>query len=264
MNPQDQKIQELERKNEELNKKLEDFSSQLQETKRSIESHTHLGNDGSSRLYHGDIVLKPGRKFQSGSMALEEFSGNNAFQGSLVVGKDADSSGAQGKFKSAQVALVHLPDTDGTTNYSYLLGIRTPSYVGTDGNIVSGGTTFTQNTFTFEVNELVGAYLQVYNPSVAGEWDTYEIASNTASGITITGGTWTFTGNASAWYVYMPVYLGWSEFPWRRVYTTDGISGGIRFGQGDTNGGQNALLYTDGTSLKFRKKDGSIKIITMA
>lgn len=260
------KIKDLEQKNQELERKIQDFSTQLDEIKNGLETHTHSGNDGSTYIYGEPIKLKPGAGFSTGKFGFVDYQDSSRIFGFQVVGDGVSDSGLTDSIKNTtQLTIEHQPLTNGSSNNTFYYGYRSPLYasgVTNGGKIVSGGTTLTQSKFEWETNELDGAFVLVKD-SANSTFDVYEIASNTSTVITITGGTWTFSSANAEFVIFVPVYLGSADFPWRRIYTTDGSGGGIRFGMGDTNGGQNALLYTDGTALKFRKKDGTVTTVTV-
>ena len=261
-----QLIQELQTKNEELTKKLDELSNSFNEVKRILEEHAHTGTDGSIKVYNSDIALKSGTGISVGKYGFVDFEDDNQIFGITVVGDAIGQSGnLSSLLNSSQIIIEHQPNTNGTTNQTFYYGYRSPLYSGVNsGSVTSGGTTLSQNKFTWTTNELYGAYVIAYDSAHPTQFDFYEIASNTATQLTITGGTWTFTDVATNFYIIVPIYLGASAYPWRRVYTMDGAGGGIRFGGGDTNGGQNTLLYTEGDVLKFRLLNGDIKTVTLA
>ena len=242
---------------EETKKKLSDMENEFAKFKTLFEKHGHTGLDESVRLTD-TIELKEGTYMKTGCVSLQGISekerNDSNLIGAFIVGNDINAADGS---ENTQLIVQHAK---GSLN-SFFYGNRKPLYQGSTGSITSGGTTLAQTNYNWTTNELAGAF--IYVNTTATEFDFYEIASNTASTITITGGTWTATVSTPYWFIFMPVYLGSSQFPWRRVYTMDGSTGGIRFGGGDTNGGQNALLYTDGTDLKFRKKDGTVTTVTV-
>lgn len=253
-----------------LKKEIESLKKLVLDIQVQLKKHTHSGQDGSNNLWQNDIVLIPGLRFQTGSFSLEENSGKNASgdnlnRGALVVGKQATGGGTTSRISDGtQLTIEHQPETNESSNQTFFYGFRSPVCLGnSSGTVVSGGTVLTQSEFNWRTNELAGAYVAVINPATPSEFDFFEIASNTENTLTITGGTWSFSGTDANFTVSVPVYLGSANTPWRRLYTMDGIAGGLRFGGGDTNGGQNALLYTDGADLKFRKKDGTITTVTV-
>ena len=255
-----------------LIKQVSDLEAKLLNLERILSTHTHRGNDGSDFIFNDSIKLKPGQSFEVGSFGLTEYNGaasdgSTIQQGLIVVG--LDDSLVNG-FENTQLIIEHQPETDSTsiaagTNQSFFHALRGRAYLGSDGVVSSSGTTMTTTQYNFGVNELAGLLLSVYDPLAAnaGQFDVYEIASNTANAITITGGTWTFSGTNCSYQIHIPVYLGSAINVWRRVYTGDGSGGGIRFGYGDTNGAQNGLLYMSGQDLKWRQPDGTVTTVTV-
>lgn len=248
---QQQEINNLKQANEELTLRIEQLET-------AMLNHTHTGQDGSNYLYNESIKLKPGSFFNTGKAALAESSNEDTQVAGLVVGDSADVEGTLNTAKGAQFTIEHQKSTDGSTNQTFIYSYRNPVYIGTSGSVSSGGTTLSQNEFAWTTNELDGAYVIAYDSANPGQFDVFEIASNTSSTITITGGTWTFTDSSGAWTVFVPVYLGSADYPYRRLYTMNGTAGGVRFGPGDTAGGQNGLLYMDSAGdIYWRNKSGT-------
>lgn len=125
-----------------------------------------------------------------------------------------------------ELLLTHSTFDDATYN-SFFWALRNPIVIST-GRIINGGTVLTDLGQNWEVNELAGATLYLTGSTT----EAYEIASNTANTITITGGTWASTSNEYSYQVSRPVYLGAANGPWRRLYVEDDI----RFGIGPSGG----------------------------
>jgi len=250
-------------------KSIEDLRAKNEELSRVLSTHTHSGNDGSDYLYSGGINLKPGQQFITGNFAFAESTESDPSdrtsqiqRGYLVVGSD---TGSQDGVDNAQLTIENQSGTDSSTKQTFFYGFRGRVYSSDDGTVSSGGTTMTTSKFSFVVDELVGQYITVTNPNLTTEFQAYEIASNTTNSVTITGGTWSFSSSQNAPFtIFTPVYLGSGNYPWRRFYVRDGSAGGVRFGFGPTNGGQNGLLYMDGQDLKWRQPDGTVKTVTTA
>ena len=248
---------------EELQNSFRAASEEFESFKNEYKEHNHQKN-GESVPITSSIELAPNEHIKIGNFTLEEVTAPqglskeqvNAY---FVVGKDTEPGDGS---ENTQITIEHQGATTGTTNQTFFYGFRAPLFSGTNGKVTSGQAILDTNEFSFTANELDGAFLLAYNTGSSGAFDVFEIASNTNNSITVTGGTWTFTNTNTTWIIFTPIYLGSAQYPWRRVYTSDGSAGGIRFGMGDTNGAQNALLYTDGTDLKFRKKDGTVTTVT--
>lgn len=247
-------IEELKNKFEEFSKKFEDSENKLREAERVIADHTHSGIDGSKAFYNDSIILKPGERFQTGKMSMEEFSNEVKQVGGFVVGNNSGQSGLANKLKSTQITIENQQSTDTTTNQTFLYGFRYPVYNGAIAvTATATGTTLTQTDFTFIVNELSGAYINIYDSLRAYQY-TRQIASNTATVITIDG-TFPATVTGGFFDVVMPVYFGAAQYPWRQGYfvgqdVSSGGDGGqrrvLRFGMG-TSAGADVIGYFFGT-----------------
>lgn len=231
---------------------LELLKQRVTELEESLRTHLHTGEDGSEKL-KTYIELPENEFVKSGSMAIEgqNLNPTERLDGFIVVGEDKNTSNGS---DNTQIVIQHFKNSNDT----FMFGQRSPLYIGTTGDVNSGGTTMSQSNFTWDTNELAGAYVVVYDSN--GDFDCYQIASNTADTITITGGTWSFSEDPASFVIYVPVYFGSAEYPWRRLYTTEGVAGGIRFGLGMTNAGQqdNGMLYMDSAGdLYWRNKAGT-------
>lgn len=248
MNPE-QEIQELKNR-------IEKLSSELKEFKDMFLLHQHDESDGSRRLVkyirlEKDQTIKIA-DCEIGQQVSNIDSDNEVDFFAIAVGRDT-RSGVSTTSKNAQLSIVHQP---GST-VSYISGVRPPLYTpsGT-ASVTSGGSTVTLTGFTFTVNELAGALINI-NDSSGNLVETQYISSNTSSVVTITG-TWLNTTSGGTATIFFPMYLGISNSPWQRCYVMDGTNGGIRFGGGTTNSGQNGLLYMDSSGdLYWRNKAGS-------
>lgn len=261
--------EELENKIRELEEELDSIKQQkttdekgvvarLDELEKLLKNHGHTLDDGTARLQKS-VDLLPGEGYGVGNIATfsgtaEKATGIDRTVAAMITGRD--SNPADGSSNS-QVYLEHQFHTDGGTNQTFFQGIRAPLFVGTTGRVTSGGTTFNQTTYTWEDDELAGAFI-VVNTSDASSFECYVVSSNTSNTVTISGGTWGFSGTGLNFTIYVPVYLGSANFPWRRIYTMDGTAGGIRIGPGPTAGGQNGLIYTDSSGdLYYRDYAGA-------
>lgn len=251
---------DLNKVNEELKTYRTKMEDEVKSLRRVIENHTHGGNDGSRYIYNDGIVLKPGQQFQTGNMAVAELTTSEHMLGALIVGSDTEAGDGS---QNAQLTIEHIPSTNGSTNNTFMYGLRSPIVTGTDGQISSGGTTLTTEEFKFDTNALAGAFISVENPDDEADIEGFEIASNTQDTITITGGSWGFSSRNNAVYnVFVPIYFGAAQFPWRRLYTLQGNGGGVRFGLGATAGGQNGLLYmNDDGDIVWRNPSGSLFVL---
>lgn len=232
--------------------KLQRDIQQLQQSVRSLEGllqhHKHDGLDGSGKLLTS-IDLKDGQAFTIGN-AGGITAGQDSTQLRTVLGliSGIDQNTSDGS-QNAQVVLDHYA----STVQSFFYASRKPIYgLSNTINIVSGTSIATQSQYTFPINQLtsdasVKTYL-VVNTADLSSFNIFPILSNTTTQITVDG-SWSFTGTNLSGFIYVPVYLGSADYPWQRAYVTDGTAGGVRFGIGPTNAGQNSLLYmaSDGT-----------------
>lgn len=183
------------------------------------------------------------------------FTGQN-FAGAerAIMSAGSDSNGTRGSNNSIMI-LENQGATNGTLNWSFFYGYRYPNYGGVLGD-VSSGTTLTQKDVSIEEDKLVGAYL-LLGPDSSGYTESHVITSNTKDTITFATAS-SIDSEKAVWFVSVPIYLGSANFPWRRTYVTSETSGGVRFGEGATNGGKNGLLYTNSAGdLYYRNYGGS-------
>lgn len=260
-------MEDLKRQIEDIRQLLSKKDSEITELKSAvllmadtIKQHQHSGSDGSAQIESEPVVLKDNVRFQTGltsidSSTLKSESGEKISYTAIITGGEAGKKGRVDTLKdSNQFTVEYNHDTDTAFIYSF----TNPLYVGT-GSVTSGQPELKQNEFTFSVNELAGKFIYVVvNDSKYG----YQILSNTNNTITISG---TFSGsdNNASFIVYMPAYMGASNYPFRRLYTTGSTDGGVRFGLGATNNGQNGLLYLEESTgrLQFRRPNGTIDTV---
>ena len=254
-----------------LEAEIKRLTQEVSRLSNDLKIHTHSGQDGSNPFFQNSIRLNQGSSFIVGNTSLDSLTYDNVTDGifqvsSLATGKNAKSSGIQNKLEDTTLLQVeHRSFSNGVGNDSIYTGVRSPFYTG-KCSVTSGDATLTQQEFKWAKDSLAGsngAYVLVFDTNNPGQFDGFEIISNTAGALEASG-NFTFTDSEGVFVIFQPVYMGFSTFPWRRLYTMDGIAGGIRFGLGDTNGSQNALLYTDGADLKFRRKNGTITTVTVS
>lgn len=248
---------DLQKKLEELKDEFDTYKTKAETDKKVVTDkldsldkvlkiHGHQGDDGSKRLER-EINLLPGNGFVVADVAeLSGFSetlpnGGDRTVVGIATGRDTTP---QDGLNNSQIYMEHQYSTDSTTKQTFFQGIRAPIYNGKTAAVTSGGTTLTQNDYGWVPNSMAGAYV-VVNNAAGTSFAGYLIASNTSNTLTITGGTFAFSGAGLPYTISVPIYLGSASYPWRRIYTGDLTSGGIRFGFGATGGGQNGLLYMD-------------------
>ncbi len=255
--------------NEELIKKINTLEQELNLIKTKLANHQHDQHDGTSPL-RKSITLDQDQYLTVGLGGLGTAPINQSTLGtaseqiqySFSVGKDDGRSGFVNKADILQLNLLHQPNN--AANQSFINAFTYPLITPSEDTIsvTSGGNTVTIAGYNFTTNELAGALIDIVNSSGALV-ETQTIASNTATVITISA-TWLASTSGGSFLIYQPVFLGSADIIWQRFYAQDGNGGGIRFGVGPTNTGQNTLLYTDGDVLKFRLKNGTVKTVTLA
>lgn len=125
--------------------------------------------------------------------------------------------------------------------WSFNYAFREPLLTNSGKSITNGGNTIQDTSQTFGVNELADSYITVTGSAIGLE--TYQIASNTADTITISG-TWGATDTDTNYVVFRPVFLGSANYPWKRLYLMDDI----RFGKGSSSGSDVIYIkYGSGT-----------------
>lgn len=251
-------------------KTTEQLEAEISQLKRDFEAfkdqyrnHQHNDVDGTYHL-RKNIVLDQDQGMAVGvGTLISESNTNSVAEGTkyalhFSAGKDT-SIGLARNTINAQVSIMHQP-YDVTTFVSWLQGIRNPAFTNFNTNktisVTAAGNTVTTSDYTYTSNELTGALINIYDSSgVFVECQT--IASNTSTVITISG-TWINTTNNGYYIVYAPMYVGISQFIWKRNYVDEGTGGGVRFGVGPTAAGQNGLLYMDSAGdLYWRPKTGA-------
>lgn len=244
---------------EQLKKDIENLKSKVEELSKILETHTHSGNDGSTYIYQDSIKQKGQQSYKVGNFSMSEvtdvINGGLTNRGIFVLGTDETT---QDGFNNAQITLEHQPESDGTTNQTFLYGYRGTLYVGENGNVKAGESDMYQTEYEFEPDSLIGHRLNFYFG--LGDVVSYEITGNSKNKITVNG-TWDESKGNGTYVILVPIYFGSADSPWRRLYTTDTSGGGIRFGWGSTGAGQNGLLYSSGENLIWRSPAGTSTVI---
>lgn len=245
-----------------LSKDVADLKTEIEQLRSAYKHHKHEGdaNDGSKRLER-EIDLLPGQTVGAagvgGISGEANPGGTNATRTILITGKDTTEADG---LNNSQIYLEHQYFTDGTTNQSFYYAFRGPNFIGSNsGQFTSGGTVMIQTQLKWTPDQLVGATVDVENDD--GTHSGYLITANDERSLTING-TFTSTMTTADFFIFVPIYLGDATRPWRRAYVTDGTAGGVRFGLGSTNAGQNGLLYMDAAGdLYWRDKAGISHIL---
>lgn len=248
---------ELQRNIEDLQDKLQSLQDKFDVLDASYSKHQHLGTDGSVRYR---IVQQPQQDIQIGCAFIDsiESVGSNSslspglggtptdYLGYFVAGKENPET--NNNFPSTQIILDYGASTNGSTNWSFLFGQRPPLFTGTSG-VSSAGTLMTDMGQNWAVNSLAGAYVNFYDSS--GNFQTRQIASNTANTLTLDT-AWAITVASGFYAIWMPVFLGAADWPWRQGYflgedvsaAGDGSRARVlRFGFGQTSGPNVTGIY---------------------
>lgn len=237
-----------------MQEEIRQYMTNKQYTYSKIPSHSHTGID-SPLITAVNLTTETPIKLGSGGMVAYARGdiGSSAEQQTvgIVAGRDIFGETIGTTTKNLQLTLQH-----NTQGLDFMFAFKPPVYGSKTGNTISvtaSGTIVTVSDYTFETNELAGAYINIYDSS--GNFiETQTIASNTSKVITISS-TWRATTNGGVYLIYKTVYLGAADYPWQRGYVMESIDGGLRFGVGPTAGGQNGLLYmSSGGDLFWRRK----------
>lgn len=236
----------------ETEKMLSDKDTELQQLRTDLDN---LRTEGSKSFY-----LKDGLEYQVGGVTytsgiITAASGKVAsVLGGITVGETAKPSDALSTLNT-EFIIDHQPQTLGSTNQTFIYARRPPYYGGTGISVTSGASTTTDSTKSWTTDELAGAFISVFDSSGSLLF-TEQIASNTATQITIDS-TWGSSSSGCSYVVFMPVYLGSADTPFRRLYVIgqDVSSGGtgaqrqaIRIGTGPTSGSKViAIFYGTGS-----------------
>lgn len=251
----EQEIEQLNNEVKRLQKIIEDISSSVNTLNGKVNTHQHLGIDGTEQL-NNSLKLKDESFITIGGSGIAARTNDNVKYFYISAGFDKNQ-GFSTTTENTQLNIEHQEATTGSTNQTFFYGFRPPVYT-TNGvvSITSGTATLTDSTKSWDTDELAGAYVNIYDSNNTLK-DVRVISSNTSTQITVST-NWTFTDASSKYIVFVPVYLGSADYPWRRVYTGEGAGEGVRFGYGATNAGQNGMLYMDAAGdLYWRNKSGT-------
>jgi len=222
-----------------------------------LANHHHDGLDGSANLsFHQSLNdLQEYRIANSAYFtgATQLLQGQELTRAVITSGRDNNPTDG---FDNSQLVLEHNYTAAG--NLSFYYGTRSPLYTGIDASVKSGSGVLKQNSYKWTPDELVGCAVHVTS-TTTGAFKIGTVLSNTETTVTLESGTWGFnTKEDGIFVIFVPVYLGGGNVPWRRAYVTEGTGGGLRFGFGATGDGNNGLLYMDSVGdLYWRTKAGS-------
>jgi hypothetical protein len=252
------KLAELEQKFSNRESLISNMQNEISNLKIVLEKHQHTDTDGTEKLRRGsEVLVESGAIGYIGNGGVAQISSET--QDTLIVssGRDKSQSAAGTPQKTPNTVIqIHNQETSG-----FISSYTGMAYQNNGKSVTSGNSTITDSFFNWGTNDLATYYINIYNSSGVYQF-TRRIASNTSSTITITG-TWPSSVSNCIYTVFMPVYFGEAAFPYRRIYTGEGDSEGIRFGYGITNAGENGLLYMDSAgSLYWRNKAGSSTLVS--
>lgn len=251
-------IQELHEIITKLSDKVTELQKNYDELKLSYESHQHSNTDNTQKTTYGvEKLANSGEIAYLGNGGIVELTlsplgvetSNN-----LILAAGRDQGISESPAQSTINSVLNLQNI--VAGGAFFFGYNKPAFKNSPQTVTNTQVTLTDATFGWTTNSLAGAYVNVYNSSGALV-HTRLISSNTSSVITVSA-AWTSTVTAGSYVVFLPIYLGSADNPWRRVYTGEGDTEGIRFGYGVTAGGTNGLLYMDATGdLYWRNKGGT-------
>lgn len=231
-----------------LKTQMEDLKKELSEIKQFRDDLKY--NNG---LNNNDLKIDSGRKFITGpAMFTNGVDTPEATSAIISTGRDRTlSSGVE----NTQVTLLRV---EGAQSFFYGLGGNIVN--GSDGSFSSGGSVLSSSLLSsIEDNSLVGTFVTVIIST--GSAISYQITANSGNSITVNS-SFPETNRKVQFLIFDPINLGGWEYPWRRLYVFNGSGGGIQFGGGTPQNGQNGLLYDNGTNLIYRKPNGTL--ITLA
>lgn len=196
------------------------MAEEIEKLKELVKLHNHTGEDGTGVL-RNTLNLAPSEIIQMGNMRFEEVSNvgsknvdqQDLQKGFIVVGKDKDDTVAS---NNMQLVFENQGYTDRSTNQSFVYGQRYPLFTGVKSSVSSGGSVMTVEDYSFKGGELIGAQAISFDVDGANPISRY-ITGNTNNIITVQG-TWGSTRSDTTWMIFMPVYLGAAQWPWRQVY----------------------------------------------
>jgi len=248
-----------------LEKRIVQLETKLKALEGKYAIHQHNNTDGTNYL-RKSLVLDADQAYTVGDGVWQTFRAPNATDGTnyisgWTVGVNT-TPGVSQQSPNMQMVMTHVPGS--AAKFSFLTAVCAPlvvSYQNTSISTTAAGNTVTIAGYNFVVNSLAGAYINIFDSSLA-LIETQQIASNTATVITIAG-TWLASTANGFFIIYNPVFLGRTSEIFHRLYVEEGSSvGGVRFGVGPTGNTQNGLLYMDATGdLYWRDKAGtSVKL----
>ena len=174
------------------------------------------GSTSGNAFFYGVTVNSPG-------------TANENIIGSLATGK-VDSLGSNqkgGVDRGLYTAFNYHGNDTHNPPWSFIYAVRDAFVYNTTTTSASNTISIDTTKYTIAVNELVGWYVSVLHST--GETEQFKVLSNTASTITVDD-TWALSDSNANVAIFVPIFLGAANYPWRRLYVGDEI----RFGAGMT------------------------------
>lgn len=245
--------------NENNDNRIQKIEDDLKQFKHDYSLHMHTQADGTPILKKNIILDRDQSLIVGVAQAITatklDGSATEEYAYALSVGGDTQTTGFVYKSVNMQMNFRHYPNDTNSFVQIYRKPLVT-SLQGTSVTTTAAGNTVTITGFNFVTNELAGGLIDIFS-SAGALVETQVIASNTATVVTIVG-TWLNTTSGGTFLIYRPVFFGSADVIFQRFYTQEGTVGGLRFGMGPTNGGQNGLLYMDAAGdLFWRNKGGT-------
>lgn len=241
--------------------RIAQLENRLRLLEQKYATHQHDNIDGTNILrkvilLDQDQLLRVGFYGVASFPVLSPGAAAEQFGFGIIANKQLGNGGIGTQTDGMQMNFLHQPNN--ASLQSFINGYRGPivtSLQGTSITVTAAGNTVTIVGYNFATNSLAGALIDIF-ASDGSLVETQTIASNTSTVVTISG-TWANTTSGGTFQIYVPVFVGSADTIWQRFYCNEGTPGGIRFGVGPTNGGQNGLLYMDATGdIYWRDKGG--------
>lgn len=269
-NPEIDKIKEDIRELQNKHYSSVDLSSKVTQMDADLKSHKHTSTDQSSKfnstdINAGTITVNGGARVEGGSNWTTvplNIVDNTSEQINVVrrnfgaainvINKGLTTEEIQGitgpgvsnidselyDFSKNNFTEVITHHQSGAS-LSFFDAVRTPLVnTGTVVSLTNGASVFTDTMLKLTTNDLAGCIINFVEVApTPGVKTVHTIASNTSTTITVTD-TFSEPTGTYTYVVYLPVYLGSADYPWRRLYVDNSIDGGkdIRIGLGTSAG----------------------------
>lgn len=258
-------IKELQNQIQSLKNDVETLKKEKDDLFYKLRYHQHSGKEDSDILKEASLWLKRGKAYAVDCGAFTAFhkENENLYRGFICVGNEISSNLdiENNRTKNLQVNFELQPDGEPLLNNSRSFIYSLSDAIVLEGeqaikSVASGQTIFSNNKWDLGDDNSKKGYCLVLRLTNGNDYAS-TIASNTKISLTLDSAI-PASGDVYESIICKTTYLGSSIAPFRRIYTSPGENGGVRFGWGTTGNGQNGLIFmdTDG-SLKYKKPDGS-------